>query len=61
MQVETQASTQNLTASVLDSPLITSQITYKTTFGVDNAANSETIYIAWGNKTDRLIAMEVGA
>ena len=50
------ASTQNLTASVLDSPSTTSEITYKTTYGVDNAANSETIYIAWGNKTDRLIA-----
>ena len=54
------ASTQNLTASVLDSPSTTSAITYKTTFGVDNASNSETIYICWGNRTDRLIAMEVG-
>ena len=54
------ASTQNLTASVLDSPSTTSEITYKTTYGVDNAANSETIYIAWQNQTDRLIAMEVG-
>ena len=54
------ASTQNLTASVLDSPSTTSAITYKTTFGVDNALNSETIYICWGNRTDRLIAMEVG-
>jgi len=54
------ASTQNLTASVLDSPATTSAITYKTTFGVDNASDSETIYIAWQNQTERLIAMEVG-
>ena len=55
------ASAINLSATVLDSPSTTSAITYKTQFKVANGTDSETIFICFGNKTDRLIAMEIGA
>lgn len=55
------ASAINLSASVLDSPSTTSAITYKTQFQVGNGTDSETIIICFGGKTDRLIAMEIGA
>jgi len=55
------ASAINLSASVLDSPSTTSAITYKTQFRVNNGTSSETIFICFASKTDRLIAMEIGA